>query len=181
MQENKESRPMSLLGKRIRVRRSIKYILSGVAGLFIIWMMMGAGSVYYVQENHRQTSLIYGTYANSAVDTIYIQRDPYLSGIAFSAHWKDSVAVTNAILRRMIGGELMAVQAGDTLFTVADSNTVATGITGSASNPSFSDTKTITVTPLCDQYRIIITYAATKNGVTNNKVDYIVQKQYYTN
>lgn len=156
-----------------------KYIL--ILSLILMPLLFwGAGTVYFVQNTVSSQAMSSGTYANSAVDTIFYARQPGLVGLALSAHWKDSVGVTNAILRRVIGGELMAVQTGDTLFTVADSNTVVAGVQGSAANPSFADSKTITLTPQCDMFRIIVTYASSKNGVSNNKVDYIFQQQFYT-
>ena len=143
-------------------------------------MFIGAGVNTPITSWHRAQAFYSGTYANSAVDTLNFVRDPYLSALAFSPHFKDSVAVVTAILRRFVGGELLAVQAGDTLLTAADTNFVA-GAYGTNANPSYVGYKAISLTPYCDAYRIIVTYNASRNGVTNNKVDYIFQQQFYSN
>jgi hypothetical protein len=166
-----------LVGKKeIKMK---KFIIPIICLFVALFAFLGAGNNRVIQVTHRSQALYAATYANSAVDTLYYVRDPYLVSLAFSVHFKDSVSVTNAILRRIVGGELVALQAGDTLLTGADTNFVA-GSIGSSANPSYANIKAITLAPLADQYRIIVTYAASRNGVTNNNVDYIFQQVFYS-
>lgn len=112
------------------------------------------------------------TYANSRVDTLIFMRPAGLGSLSFSAHWMDSVSVTNVILRRAADGELIPVQTGDTLTAFTAFSNFTAGFQGSTADPSGSALNTVTTTPVPTSFVFIITYAASNNGVTNPKVYY---------
>lgn len=115
------------------------------------------------------------TFANSQVDTVNIPRDRAVAAITFAAHWKDSVSITRAVLERMIDGQVMGRLAGDTLTSF----TSYVNATNEA-NPDTSLAQAITMNPLADVYRVIVTYASSGNGVTKNTVKYEANRQYNT-
>jgi hypothetical protein len=76
----------------------------------------------------------------------------------------------------MVNGELMAVQAGDTLTAFNAKTNTAAGLNGTTANPSYAATNTVTLAPLADSYVFIATYAGSANGTTNAKVTYAFQQ-----
>jgi len=118
------------------------------------------------------------TFANSQVDTVIFNREASLSSLAFAMHGKDSFQVLTIKVRRVVDGALMAQVASDTLDRAVFTSTTD----GSAGSTTFSDgssaTATVTLTPLCDQFLFIVTYASSGNGVTTPTVVYEAVKQY---
>jgi len=109
-----------------------------------------------------------GTYANSQVDTVTWTRDANAQAYAFAFSFADSVSISSAVLIRVVNGVQMAQVSTDSLITSAGfATTAAAGLT-----------KTVTIAPLADQYRVYITYAGSANGVTSATNAYEVLKQY---
>lgn len=115
------------------------------------------------------------TFANSQVDTVNMPRDRAVALITFAAHWKDSVSITRAVVERMIDGQVMPRVAGDTLAPF----TTFQALTNEA-NPDTSQAAAITMNPLADVYRVIVTYAGSNNGTSKNTVKYQMNRQYNT-
>ena len=112
-----------------------------------------------------------GTYANSQVDTITFTRDAAAQAYAFSAKWADSVNVTSILLVRVSDGVENSQLSTDSLVGLA-------GFTKASATSTAGLTKTITLAPLADQYRIYITYVSSNNGVTSGTNSYSILKQY---
>lgn len=142
----------------------------------LVMFSLGAGAKKGM-TNNSPFGFLQTTYANSIVDTLTFPRPPGMTAMSFSANWFDSVSITRVVVRREVGGEWLAVQAGDTLTGFSpDSNFVA-GINGSTANPSGAMLNTVTLAPMPGVYVFIVTYASTRNGVTNPKVYYRVHWQ----
>ena len=109
-----------------------------------------------------------GTYAASQVDTLTWTRDANVQAYAVGFSWADSVNITTILLKRVINGVEMAQVTTDSLVASA----------GFASTAAVGLTKTVTLAPMADQYRIYITYNASNNGVTSATNAYEVLKQY---
>lgn len=153
----------------------MKYVILSV---ILMVLFMGA-QVTVSPDQYYPIAKTDKNYANSQVDTIWYGRTAGLSGLAFAAHWQDSVNITSATVRRLIDGELMAAVTGDSLsITLTGFSNFTAGIKGTSADPSVGYVGTINMTPLCDQYRIILTYAGSNNGVTNNKVRYEFLQQF---
>lgn len=151
-----------------------KVIITALVGIFLFM-----GVILRPNMNHAAWTMVSGGYANSQVDTIYYTRNPFLTALAFSPHWKDSVSITNVIVRRIVQGEWIPVLLGDTVTAFsALVNTATAGVQGSAANPSTVRSGAVVLTPYTDVLAIIVTYAATQNGlvVGTAKVDYMFQQ-----
>ena len=144
---------------------------TGVCLLVLLFSWLSTATNRFIPYARGPFSMLSTTYANSEVDTIYFRRDDMTNSLTFGAHFKDSVSVTNAILRRMVGTELLPVIAGDTLTQFSALSVITAG------NPSTSRAQNITLNPLPEQYIIIVTFAATNNGTTNGKVDWFMETQ----
>lgn len=108
-----------------------------------------------VNAGYPNTNVLF-SFGNSYVDTVVIDREAGLEGLALAINFLDTAAVTNVIVRRVINGVPMPVIAGDTL-------TPYTSLTTTAASQSC--TATITLTPLADQYWCIVKMAASGAGV----------------
>ena len=93
------------------------------------------------------------TYTSGLVDTITFNREAGLSGLSFSIRTKDSSNITSIVLRRAFDGIIAPVVATDTLSAVDSSATDRVII------------KTITLAPLADQYKVIVTYNTDDGGI----------------
>ena len=112
------------------------------------------------------------TYANSQVDTLTFIRDAAVSGYALGVAYADSVNITTILLQRVVDGKLMA------LVAATDSLVGSAGFSLATATSTVGLSKAITLAPLADQYRIIITYAGSNNGVTAPNATYEIIKQY---
>lgn len=119
------------------------------------------------------STAVTATYANSQVDTVIVSRDNGLDAITFACHFKDSVSITRAVVRRVYDGQVAAVLAGDTLtnFTTYATTTDAGSSVG----------QSIPLTPLPDAWWVIVTYAGSNNGFTTNTVKYEFLRKYNKN
>lgn len=115
----------------------------------------------------RPVSLATGTYANSQIDTVTYTVEGSVTAYRFYIHPADSVSVTNIIVRRIFDSRLLSVQAGDTIIGALASISADTLLTGAAP-----------ATPLCEQLKFLVKYAASANGVTTPTVTYGLVKQY---
>jgi hypothetical protein len=164
--------------------------------ILVLMLFIGAGVNKYVPSSFSSIVVLTGTFARAQVDTVFYARPPGLVGLAFSAHFKDSLKVQVVVAGRIIGGELMTLATADTLapFTgFKDTSSSAMGVQGSTGNPSSALSATVTLTALPDVFRFIIKYDTTNvvrnaantadsiatMGLTNPKVDYIIQQQFY--
>lgn len=121
-------------------------------------------------------SAVVKTFANSLVDTVTWSREPGVSGVTFAAEFKDSVSVSYVKVDRGYNGVYLPL-AG----TVARDSIVEFRNFSNAPNKANPDTVmagTLLLTPLADQYRFIVTYAGSGNGVTGPTVVYEIVKQY---
>ena len=155
----------------------MKKVILSVFILFAVYSAYSANGKVTLPFNENQAIVKNTkTYANSQVDTVVFTREAGLSGLAFGAHFKDSVSVTNVILRRVVDGAIQPVLAGDTLYS-----SFASTVDGSAGNSSFLDgvgkTIAVTLAPLADQYLFIVTYAGSANGTTTPTAVYEAVKQ----
>ena len=148
------------------------FLLTVGLGLLALQLMGASGQVSLLTNAGVMLVSNGKAYANSQVDTIIFSRDRAVAAASFAARWKDSVSITNAIVRRVYAGQVAAVVAGDTLTAF---NTFA-----STSNTGTSVGATITMNPLADQYWIILTYAGSNNGYTSATAVYEVGRQYNT-
>ena len=148
-----------------------KVIFKAVSGLMLlatVFIFIGAGNYLSVplRAGSPQTSVVV-TYANSQVDTLRFIREPGLAGLSFAIRAKDSMSLTSVRVRRVVNGVMLAPVAGDTIITTVVSIT--------------NDTlkiATVTLAPLCDEYRFFITYAGSANGVTTPTAEYVFNRQY---
>lgn len=145
--------------------------------------MFGAGSQKIIPlTSGASKAVLSTTYANSQVDTVIFAREGGLSGLAFAAHFSDSVKVTSAVLRHIVDGEVFGtIATADTLTNFAafvDTSTSAFGMKGSSGAPSSCVTNTVTLTPLGDAYWVIVTYAASLCGTGTPTVKYELVRQY---
>jgi hypothetical protein len=121
-------------------------------------------------------SIVVKTFANSQVDTVVWSREAGVSGAVFATEFKDSVSVSYVKVDRGYNGVYLPL-AG----TVARDSVVEFRNFVNAPNKSNPDTVmagTILLVPLADQFRFIVTYAASGNGTSNNTVVYEIVKQY---
>lgn len=153
-----------------------KYFLIAVGIIALVFL--GAGGKYSANSDHGPISILNKTFSNSQVDTIYYSRPGGLATLAFAAHFKDSVSVDSVKLAYIVGGEITSTAQVSLSSFAAFANTTA-GAAGSVANPSASVSNTITFTPLTDMLRFIVFYHSSANGVTNAKVDYYFEQQFY--
>lgn len=139
-----------------------KVIIFLIVGLFVF---LGA---QVRLEQGKESQWKQSTFANSRVDTVRFPRLANLTGLTFAADWGDSVTCTMAILRRLVNGSWLAVQAGDTLTDLSNQATAAV-----------LKVNNVTLTPYCDEYAVIVTYADSANGVTSPTVTYKAIQQLY--
>lgn len=126
----------------------------------------GNNKTFAIASGNNSTTPVSVSYANSQVDTLILWREAKASAYSLTCSWADSVSITNIILRRLVNGVLMPVVAGDTLL----------GAT--ATTASTSQCLTITLQPMPEAYRIIVTYASSANGVTSATARYSAQRVY---
>lgn len=141
-------------------------------------LFLGTGTKYTANVDHGPVSILNKTFSNSQVDTIYYQRQMGLATLAFAAHFKDSVSVDSVKLAYIVGGEITTTAQVSLASFAAFSNTTA-GAAGSSADPSAAISNAVTFTPLTGILRFVIFYHSSGNGVTNNKVDYFFQQQFY--
>ena len=142
----------------------MKLFLPFLAALAVVLFM---GNQQTVIETIKAVARVDTTlFVNSQVDTISYVRPAGLEGFSFAPHWKDSVSVTNAIMRRVVNGEIRAAIAGDTLFGALASTSADTSLLVTA-----------TLAPLAERYVVIVTYAGSANGVTTPVVTYAFNQQ----
>ena len=144
-----------------------KYIFAAV-GLFLVCSMAIAGIKTVTSHQNLRSATVSGAYATSLTDTVkFSNMDAGLSALSFAAHYKDSVSVTRATIRRVIDGTVTALIAGDTLTAFTSFATTGSG------NPNSSVSAPITLSPLADEYWVVIIYAGgTVNGTNANTVRY---------
>ena len=106
-------------------------------------------------------------YDTAQVDTLKFVREATIEGLAFGAYWNDSIEVNNIIMRRVIGGVMCPVLAGDTLVG-AYASTAA----------SVSRTFTVTLAPLADQYWFFVNYDSALGVAGTPTARYTINKQY---
>jgi hypothetical protein len=150
------------------VKKYLSKIFATIGIMAVVVLAIGAGTNARLGGTDQATSKYVGTYANSAVDTIRWSREGSCSALAFAVHMKDSAAITNVIVRRIVDGKVTKAVAGDTLS--------ALGFT-SITNDSVA-TATVTLTPLSDELWFFVTYAGSGNGVTTPTVTYEAIKQF---
>jgi len=126
-----------------------------------------AGQKTIITSGNSSVAKVTNTYANSQVDTVIFTRQAGMSAFSFAIHAKDSVSITNVILRRVFNGVAQAVAAGDTIVSSAFTTTAA-GV----------KLASITAAPLGEQYWAIVTYAGSANGVTTPNVVYGLTASY---
>jgi hypothetical protein len=136
--------------------------------LCVILAVASIGATLTLSGITLKTSSVNGTYANSQVDTLTWVRGAQESGATFWVSAKDSLAITDVILRRQFQGGLATVIAGDTLL----------GSTTSTANTGTIKYATITLLPYCDTLKIFVTYTSSGNGVTSPIVQYGVAKKF---
>lgn len=149
----------------------MKKVLKAVSGMLVFastFLFIGAGnnSTIPVRAGSQQTTIAV-TYANSQVDTLRFIREPGLSGLSFGLHAKDSMSLTSVIVRRIVDGVQLAPVAGDTII----------GAVVSITNDTLK-LATVTLAPICDEYRLYVTYAGSANGVTTPTAVYVFNRQY---
>jgi len=131
----------------------MKYLVA----LFLVFSMASAGQKTIITSGlNTSMKASQTTYVNSQVDTVIFTRQAGVSAFSFVAHWKDSVKVDLAVLRRVFNGVVSAVIAGDSLIASTYTSTANGGVTRVIS---------ATLQPLPEQYWVIVTYASTGNGV----------------
>lgn len=141
--------------------------LSSILAFSLIgFILIGAGINKTFRGRGQQTATITGTYATSQVDTLYYNVEGTEAALRFWVDVGDSASITSAFLRRMINEKLTLPVAGDTLIgaVVCRQDSVITG--------------SIAVATIAQKYRIIITFAATAQGVTTPTITYGISKQY---
>jgi hypothetical protein len=128
-----------------------------------------SGQVTFTTTPATAVSKATKAYAASQVDTLRFSREAGLSGLAFTAKWKDSVSLTNILLRRVVDGKASAFITTDSIMTL---------LPYVATTNDTTLLKTITLAPLCDEYWVIVTYAGSGQGTGTNTAVYEFQKQY---
>ena len=104
------------------------------------------------------------------VDTLIYVRKGDENALAFAVELKDSGKITSVTFQRGVNGIYMAQVTADTL-----SSFYALTSTGTK-----AATQAVTLAPLADQYRFIVTYDTTTTlfGVTTPTVNYEVLRQF---
>lgn len=154
-------------------------VISVIAVFALMIAASGQKSIPYSQG--RSVESYVGTYTNSQIDTVIINRDPGLSALSFGAHFGDSVstyATAAATVRRVVDGVLTPAIAGDTLTNW--SSVLSVVVSNPTSNKFANGTAlvgAITLAPLADQYLVILKYAAAGQGTSHN-VKYEAIKQF---
>lgn len=141
-----------------------------VAGYYVA--LAASGQVTFTLRAGEAVTKTSKAYADSQVDTLRIAREPGLQTLGLAIHWKDSVSVTTALIRRVTDGKatgIFSASPNDSLFQTP-ATIVARGDT--------TVVRPITLAPLADEYWVIITYAGSANGVTTPTAVYSVQRQY---
>ena len=141
-----------------------------LAVLMFVPLLVFGGQTVLTGNGTSATAVAVNTYTTSQVDTVVLRRwSSGISGLSFALHVADSTSITNVIVRRVINGLAQAVIAGDTLFST---------FTNTSSTLSASKTATVTMTPLCEVYWFVVTYAGSGQGVTTPTVTYIAETQF---
>lgn len=132
--------------------------------LVILMSTCSAGTLSF-RGAGRPSSTVTGTYAASQVDTVRYTWEGVEHALNFYVHVRDSVSITNVIMRRVQDGTIRAVAAGDTIIgaVVARQDTIIAG--------------QVTPTPVNEALYFIVTYAGTAQGVTTPTLTYGVVKQ----
>lgn len=155
----------------MKKKYSTKYVIALLLLLAIgvTVALAASGQVTFSTNPNTAISKTSKAYAASQVDTLIFNRESGLSGLSFTAKWKDSVKLTNILLRRIVDGKASA-------FVTTDS--IMTNLPYTATTNDTTLLKTITLAPLAEQYWVIVTYEATGNGVTTPTAVYQFNKQY---
>ena len=152
--------------KKTLLRNAILSVLLVVG----ITMIFGGAQVTVPLAAGLPVSKTSKTFVSGQVDTITFNREAGLSALSFSIRTKDSSNITSIVLRRAFDGILSPVVATDTLSAVDSS----------ASDRAII--KTITLAPLSDQYKVIVTYNTDDGGInqgtTTPTVVYGFNKQF---
>lgn len=128
-------------------------------------------------------STVTGTFAASQIDTFVFNRERGVSALAFGLHAKDSLQLhgtTAGRVIRMVDGTIVALPAADTLTGFTNFTSTTDGSTNQPFSNGVSVLGTITLAPVCDQYWVILKYAATGNGTTtpNYKAEFVKTYSY---
>lgn len=155
--------------KMYRSKFTITFVLVVLLAIAVSYVWAASGQVSFSLTPRTAISKAPKTYAISQVDTLIFNREPGLSGLAFTAKWKDSVSITSILLRRVVDGKASAFITTDSIMTLLPylATTVDTTML-----------KTITLAPLADTYWVIVTYAGSAQGVTTPTAVYQFEKQY---
>ena len=152
--------------KKTLLRNAILSVLLVVG----ITMIFGGAQVTVPLAAGLPVSKTSKTFVSGQVDTITFNREAGLSALSFSIRTKDSSNITSIVLRRAFDGIFSPVVATDTLSAVDSS----------ASDRAII--KTITLAPLSDQYKVIVTYNTDDGGInqgtTTPTVVYGFNKQF---
>lgn len=148
-----------------------KFIIPGLLLLVVVFIFLGAsGQVTLTLNAGTSVTKSSKAYAASQVDTVRMSRDRAVAAMSFAVHFKDSVSITSAIVRRVYDGVAEAALTTDSLAA----------FTGFVSTAAASVGATITMAPLPDEYWIVVTYAGSAQGFTTPTAVYEVNRQYNT-
>lgn len=156
--------------KMYRSKFTITFVLVVLLAIAVSYVWAASGQVSFSLTPRTAISKATKAYAISQVDTLIFNREPGLSGLAFTAKWKDSVSITSILLRRVVDGKASAF--------VAATDSIMTLLPYLATTVDTTMLKTITLAPLADTYWVIVTYAGSAQGVTTPTAVYQFEKQY---
>lgn len=153
---------------------------------FLVFSVSFAGKYTLPADGNTKTEALSKTFANSQVDTIIITRDKALNALTFAAQWDDTVSLISIVVfrsyktTRYMTGAVAATNAeltvtADTLFSNHDANTTTVIY---ANTVSYGRVFEIALSPLADQYYVVVTYGATGNATDGKVVHYGALKQY---
>lgn len=146
------------------------YKLFSIALAVLVFAFLLLGAQVSLRGAGEVSSIATNTYANSQTDTVTYNFEGKETDLVFWARFRDSVKVTNAIIVRYFDGK-PAVHVGST-----DTLWASTGFTATTADTTIF--KALTEAPQPEQYKFIIRYTASGNGVTTPTVKYGVVKVY---
>lgn len=127
--------------------------------------ILSMGTQLTFRGGGRVTSTVTGYYADDQVDTVTYSVEGVEAAARFFVQHDDSISITDVIVRRVYNGQWMAVQAGDTILGATAAT--AAGVQSAA----------VTLTPLADTWKFIVTYASSANGITDSTLTYGLVKR----
>lgn len=128
--------------------------------------VLAIGAQLVIRISTPTMSVVSGTFVNSQVDTLTLKRETNMSAATFWIFPKDSMTLTNVIVRRQFRGVLVPAIAGDTILS---STKVDSAVISYAS---------ITLSPYVDTLKLFVAYADSDNGVTTPSVIYGIGKAF---